>query len=200
MTSQSAETDYSFAAFPPPDKYRFTHSHWVPQTMRPSGPSHRENILGEIKQEYEHLSQTNKTLTDTLQQLRQENNQLFQIMQLQDKYLQAAQQRIEELKQEADQSKNIAVWMQNWEGRLTACEQHIPMFPQPFSENIQPTLGSSAGVHAEQQRHVPRLRRSGRSTSWKVEHPQSQQPPKQVQQLSMEKMPQTAPYQHGRRD
>ena len=200
MTSQSAETDYSFATFPLPDNYRFTHNHWVPQTVRPSGPSQRDNILREIKQEYDYLSQTNEALTDTLQQLRQENNQLFQILQLQDKYLQAAQQRIEELKQEVDQSKNIAVWMQNWEGRLTACEQHIPMFQQPCSENTQPTLGSNAGVHAEQQRHVPRLRRSGRSTIWKVEHPQSQQPPKQVPQLSMEKMPQTAPYPHGQQN
>lgn len=79
--------------------------------MRPSGPSRRDNILREIKQEYEHLSQTDETLTDTLQQLRQENSQLFQILQLQDKYLQAAQHRIEELRQEVDQSKNIAVWM-----------------------------------------------------------------------------------------
>jgi len=89
--------------------------------MRSSGPSHRENILGEIKQEYEHLSQTNETL-------RQENDKLQQVLELNEKYLQAVQQRIEELKQEVDKSKDIAVRMQNWEGRLAACEQYMAIF------------------------------------------------------------------------
>ncbi|KAJ6103952.1 hypothetical protein N7486_004174 [Penicillium sp. IBT 16267x] len=181
MTSQSAETDYSFADFPPPDNYRFAHNHWIPQTRRSFRPSRLDNIIGKIRYEHDYLSQTNETLTDTLQQLRQENDKLFQMLQLKKKYLQAAQQRIEELKQKVDKSKDIAVRMQNWEGRLAACEQHIPMFQQSSKEIIQPTLGSNAGLRAEEPRRVPRLRRSDRSTSWKVELPQSQQPPKQVQ-------------------
>jgi hypothetical protein len=103
------------------------------------------------------------------------------MLQLQDKYLQAAQQRIEELKQEVDGSKDIEVQMQNRESRLAACEQHIPTF-QHSEKMIKPTLGSKADALAEEQRRVPRLRWSGRSMSWKVETPQSQQPPKQVRQ------------------
>jgi hypothetical protein len=98
MTSQSTETDYSFAAFPPPDDYRFAHNHWIPQMMRSSRPSRFENILEKIRYEHNYSSQANETLTDTLQQLRQENDKLLQMLQLKDKYLQAAQQRIEELK------------------------------------------------------------------------------------------------------
>lgn len=101
-------------------------------------------------------------MTDTLQQLRQENGKLLQMLQLKEKYLQPAQQRIKEPKHEVNKSKDIAVRMQDLEGRLAACEQHIPMFQQSFKEIMQPMLGSNAGLQAEKPRRLPRLKRSGR--------------------------------------
>ncbi|KAJ5982073.1 fungal-specific transcription factor domain-containing protein [Penicillium sp. IBT 35674x] len=90
---------------------------------------------------YDYLSHTNMILTDTLQQKRQENDKLLRMLHLEETYHQAAQQRMEELKQEVNRSKNIAVQMQNWEYSSAACEKHIPMFQQSFEDITQPMLG-----------------------------------------------------------
>jgi hypothetical protein len=109
------------------------------------------------------LVKTNETLTDTLQQLRQEDNRLFQALQRKEKYLHAAQQRIVELKQEVNSSRDVAGRMQNWEGRLAACEQHsknprnivsdrrriqTPVFKQKKQEAFL-DLGGQIGQRAE---------------------------------------------------
>jgi peptidoglycan hydrolase CwlO-like protein len=190
MTSQSAESDYSFPAFPPPHNSQFAHNQWIPRTTSSSRPSCIDTIIGEVKHEFNHLNQVNQTLTNNLQQLHEKNDKLFQTLQRKEQCLHAAQQRIEELKQEVDRSMDIAERMQNCEGRLAACEHDISMYQQSFKENLQPTLDLNAGRRIEEQRCVPHLRRSGRSTSWKVELSPSQRSPRQVQQPAVEQKPQ----------
>ncbi|KAJ5903890.1 hypothetical protein N7504_006273 [Penicillium tannophilum] len=101
MTSQSVE-EHSFTSLPTSDSHRIAHNHWKRQTGSP----------------------INETLTDNLQELRHENVKLSQSLQRKEEYLHAAQQRIEELKQEVKRSRNVAGRMQNWERRLAACGQH----------------------------------------------------------------------------
>ena len=76
MNPPSAETDNSFAVFPPPDGYKFTHKSWIPQTTSAFRFGCIESIIGKVKHEYDHLYQTNQTLTDALRQLSQENDKL----------------------------------------------------------------------------------------------------------------------------
>lgn len=168
MTAQRAETDYSFATFPPPDNYRFTHNHWIPQTMRSSRSNRLEHILKRIENEHRYLIYANDTLTNNQESLHQKEERLLQTLQLKNQQLHAAHQRIKQLEQEVYELKDNAVQMQSRESRLATCEQHMAMCQESPKENIQSTLGLNAGLQAEEQRRVPRLlrlRRSGRSSA-----------------------------------
>ncbi|KAJ5897489.1 hypothetical protein N7504_007777 [Penicillium tannophilum] len=101
MTSLGVEAEHSFTSLPTSDSHRIAHSHWIRQTG----------------------SSRDETLTDTLQELRQENVKLSQSLQRKEKHLHAAQQRVEELKQEVKRARDVTGRMQNWEGRLAACGQ-----------------------------------------------------------------------------
>ena len=186
MNPQSAGTDYSFA-FLPSDSYTIAHKQWTPQTTDSSSrPSGIDNIIEEIKNEHDHLLQTNKTLTDTLQQFLQENEKLRRMLRLKESYLQAAQRRIEELN---GTSSNIAGQMQIWQSRLATCEQYISKFQQSFEKIIQPTQGSNAALQANNQPCVPYARQSTQSTNLSVDTPQGQQSSRDKQQSSAKKTP-----------
>lgn len=189
MTSQSAESDSSFPPFPPPDNYQFVNKQWVPRTLETSRPNRIDSIVGEIKQEHDHMRQENVSLTVALQQSHQENVKLLQTLQRKEQYLQAAQRRIKKLEEEIDTSRDVAGQMQVWEGRLAACENKISLYHHSFKENVQPTLISNAGPRMDKQGHVPHLRRSVPSTTCKVELPPSQQSPRQAQQPAVEQKP-----------
>ena len=189
MTSQSAESDYSFATFPIPQNYEFEHNQWIPRTTSTSRPSCIDTIIGDIKREHDQLRQENANLTAALQQSHQENVKLLQTLQRREQCLQADQRCIEKLEREVYMMRGVAKRMQDWEGRLAACEKMIPMYQQPCKENIQPTPISNAGPRMREQRRVPHLRRSGPSTTWKVDFPPSQQSPGQVQQPAVEQKP-----------
>ena len=77
MNPPSAETDNSFAVFTPLDGYQFARKSWIPRTTSAFPSSCIDSIIGKIKHEYDYLSQKNETMTATLQQLRQENEELY---------------------------------------------------------------------------------------------------------------------------
>jgi chromosome segregation ATPase len=143
-------------------------------------------MIGEIEHEFDHLRQENANLTVALQRSHEKNVKLLQTLQRKEQYLQAAQQRIEKLEREVHMVRGVAGHMQNWEGRLAACEKMIPIYQQSCKENVQPVPVSNDGARMNKQGHVPRLRRSGQSTTWKVKLPPSQQSPGPVQQPAVD--------------
>lgn len=85
MTSQNVEAEHSFTSLPTSDSHRIAHNHWIQQTERYFRSTYLDNILGETKHGHDYFSPRDETLTDTLQELRQENVTLSQSLQRKEK-------------------------------------------------------------------------------------------------------------------